>query len=159
MSNKWKWNSSNSNLFKYKVLYDYNFKSKKDNSGNFIQSLQNIRNEYDRKFQEINFNNNEIPSLFKNNIVETFKKFNKQPNEKEIKKLIEESEREYPKLMEYNYKYTHPIPKPVFMGTKILYLDDIYRFFFYKSNNFYSWIKNKYFWIYVSRCFLYCSKI
>ena len=66
----------------YKVLYDYNFKSKKDNSGNFIQALQNIRNEYDRTFQEINFNNNEIPSLFKNNIVETFKKFNKQPNEK-----------------------------------------------------------------------------
>ena len=120
----------------YKVLYDYNFKSKKDNSGNFIQSLQNMRNEYDRTFQEINFNKNEIPSLFKNNIVETFKKFNKQPNEKEIKKLIEESEREYPKLMEYNYKYTHPIPKPVFMGKKILYLDDIYRFFFISPTTF-----------------------
>ena len=58
----------------YKVLFDYNFKSKKDSSGNFIQALQNTRNEYDKSFNFINFNENEIPSFFKNNIEETYRK-------------------------------------------------------------------------------------
>ncbi len=120
----------------YKVLFDYNFKSKKDSSGNFIQALQNIRNEYDKTFKEINFDSKKIPTLFKNNIEETYRKFLKHQNSNDINEFIEQCNKEYPVLMEYNYKYTHPIPKPVFMGPKILYLDDLYRFFFISPTTF-----------------------
>ena len=120
----------------YKVLFDYNFKSKKDSSGNFIQALQNIRNEYDKTFKEINFDSKKIPTLFKNNIEETYRKFLKHQNSNDINEFIEQCNKEYPVLMEYNYKYTHPIPKPVFMGPKILFLDDIYRFFFISPTTF-----------------------
>ena len=68
----------------YKVLFDYNFKSKKDSSGNFIQALQNIRNEYDKTFKEINFDSKKIPTLFKNNIEETYRKFLKHQNSNDI---------------------------------------------------------------------------
>ena len=120
----------------YKVLFDYNFKSKKDSSGNFIQALQNIRNEYDKTFTEINFDSKKIPTLFKNNIEETYRQFLKHQNSNDITNFIEQCNKEYPVLMEYNYKYTHPIPKPVFMGPKILFLDDIYRFFFISPTTF-----------------------
>ncbi len=120
----------------YKVLFDYNFKSKKDSSGNFIQALQNIRNEYDKTFKEINFDSKKIPTLFKTNIEETYRKFLKHQNSNDKKEFIEQCNKEYPVLMEYNYKYTHPIPKPVFMGPKILYLDDLYRFFFISPTTF-----------------------
>ena len=88
----------------YKVLFDYNFKSKKDSSGNFIQALQNIRNEYDKSFKEINFDSKKIPTLFKNNIEETYRKFLKHQNPNDKKEFIEQCNKEYPVLMEYNYK-------------------------------------------------------
>ena len=52
---------------------------------NFIQALQDIRNEYDKTFTEINFDSKKIPTLFKNNIEETYRQFLKHQNSNQAK--------------------------------------------------------------------------
>ena len=120
----------------FNTLFNPKIKSKHKNFPyNFILYCQHIRNEYDCIFNNEKFNENQIPNFYKN-YFNSYKNYKNLNNLNSIKNLINECLNEYPKNLSYTYKYKHPIPKPVFMGPKLLECEDIYNFFFISPKMF-----------------------
>ena len=120
----------------FNTLFNPKIKSKHKNfQNNFILYCQHIRNEYDCIFDNEKFNENQIPNFYKN-YYNSYKNYKNLNNINSIKNLINECLNDYPKILSYTYKYKHPIPKPVFMGPKLLECEDIYNFFFISPKMF-----------------------
>ena len=117
----------------YKVLYDPQFicLASPENKVNFILYLQRIRNDYDNIYTQTNFSPETIPSFFSDTIEHNYELFSKgqQLNQKEIQLILSDIKK-FPNKQEFNYNYYHPIPNPVFMGPKLLKIDDSYSIFF-----------------------------
>ena len=126
----------------FNTLFNPKIKSKHQNFPyNFILYCQHIRNEYDCIFSNEKFNENQIPNFYKN-YYNSYKNYKNLNNLNSIKNLINECLNDYPKNLSYTYKYKHPIPKPVFMGPKLLECEDIYNFFFISPKMFIVEIKS-----------------
>lgn len=117
----------------YKVLYDPQFicLASPENKVNFILYLQRIRNDYDNIYTQTNLSPETIPSFFSETIEHNYELYSKaqQLNQKEIQSIISDMKK-FPNKQEFNYNYYHPIPNPVFMGPKLLKIDDSYTIFF-----------------------------
>ena len=117
----------------YKVLYDPQFicLASPENKVNFILYLQRIRNDYDNIYTQTNFSPETIPSFYSDSIEHNYELFSKaqQLNQKEIQLILSDIKK-FPNKQEFNYNYYHPIPNPVFMGPKLLKIDDSYSIFF-----------------------------
>ena len=112
----------------YHSLYDQETKCQlSNNTLTFNNHLFTSNKDYDIKFDKQTLDNGSAPNFFKMDIPEAIKNYIESSNS--IKDKIDDLN-SYPKIFEFNYNYQHPIPKPVFMGPKLLENTDNYKIVF-----------------------------
>ena len=112
----------------YHTLYDQETNCQSSNGKqSFQRHLFSNNKDYDIKFDKKTLDNNSAPNFFKMKIEESFKNFIESNNS--IKDKIDDLDN-YPKIFEFQYNYQHPIPKPVFMGPKLLQNTDSHKIIF-----------------------------
>lgn len=130
--------------FIFKIIYDPNFRAllSQSNHLNFILYLQSLRNDYDNKFSLIDYNSELIPKFYSDSLENNFQKFFSGLAPENVPNIINELT-QYPLKTSFNYNYYHPIPNPVFLGPKILHLDDTYNIIFVSPTCFIVEIKSQ----------------
>jgi len=112
----------------YHNLYDQETNCQSSNGKQSFQKyLFSSNKDYDIKFEKKTLDNNSAPNFFKMKIEESFKNYIEAKNS--IKDKIDDLD-SYPKVFEFQYNYQHPIPKPVFMGPKLLQNTDTHKIIF-----------------------------
>ena len=112
----------------YHNLYDQETNCQSSNGKQSFQKyLFSSNKDYDIKFEKKTLDNNSAPNFFKMKIEESFKNYIEAKNS--IKDKIDDLNN-YPKVFEFQYNYQHPIPKPVFMGPKLLQNTDTHKIIF-----------------------------
>jgi len=112
----------------YHTLYDQETNCQSSNGKqSFQRYLFSNNKDYDIKFEKKTLDNNSAPNFFKMKIEESFKNYIESKNS--IKDKIDDLNN-YPKVFEFQYNYQHPIPKPVFMGPKLLQNTDTHKIIF-----------------------------
>lgn len=112
----------------YHSLYDQETKCQSSNGTLCLtRHAFSINKDYDIKFDQKSLDNNSAPAFFKMTIEESVKNYMESNNS--IKDKIDDLNN-YPKIFDFQYNYQHPIPKPVFMGPKLLTNIDLYRIIF-----------------------------
>ena len=112
----------------YHTLYDQETNCQSSNGKlSFQRHLFSSNKDYDIQFDKKTLDNNSVPNFFKMKIEESFKNFIESNNS--IKDKIDDLDN-YPKIFEFQYNYQHPIPKPVFMGPKLLQNTDSHKIIF-----------------------------
>lgn len=92
----------------------------------FTDYMLEKQNDYDINFTKPDIESSSLPSFFKKSLPDSALFFNNiNSNKKDLEELGE-----YPKVMNFKYVYKHPIPKPVFMGPKLLDTDNRYKIAF-----------------------------
>lgn len=114
----------------FRALYDPDTKCQLSKGKlNLRAYLQEKNKDYDIVFTKEDYDINEIPNLYKMPINEATNFFNGKINEEKIKENLEDYD-SYPKIAKYRYVYQHPMPNPVFMGPKLLKVDDFMKIIF-----------------------------
>ena len=128
----------------FKIIYDPNFRTllSQNNHLNFILYLQSLRKDYDNKFTPIDYNSELIPTFYSDNLENNFRKFFSGLEPENAPNMIQELT-QYPLKATFNYNYYHPIPNPVFLGPKLLHLDDTYNLIFVSPTCFIVEIKSQ----------------
>ena len=112
----------------YHTLYDQETNCQSSNGKqSFQRHIFSGNKDYDINFDKKTLDNNSAPNFFKMKIEESFKNFIESNNS--IKDKIDDLDN-YPKIFEFQYNYQHPIPKPVFMGPKLLQNTDTHKIIF-----------------------------
>lgn len=112
----------------YHTLYDQETNCQSSNGKqSFQRHLFTSNKDYDIIFDKKTLDNNSAPNFFKMKIEESLKNFIESNNS--IKDKIDDLDN-YPKIFEFQYNYQHPIPKPVFMGPKLLQNTDSHKIIF-----------------------------
>lgn len=112
----------------YHTLYDQETNCQSSNGKqSFQRHIFSGNKDYDIKFDKKTLDNNSAPNFFKMKIEESCKNFIESNNS--IKDKIDDLDN-YPKIFEFQYNYQHPIPKPVFMGPKLLQNTDTHKIIF-----------------------------
>lgn len=112
----------------YHTLYDQETNCQSSNGKqSFQRHLFTSNKDYDIIFDKKTLDNNSAPNFFKMKIEESLKNFIESNNS--IKEKIDDLDN-YPKIFEFQYNYQHPIPKPVFMGPKLLQNTDSHKIIF-----------------------------
>ena len=112
----------------YHTLYDQETNCQSSNGKqSFQRHLFTSNKDYDINFDKKTLDNNLAPNFFKMKIEESLKNFIESNNS--IKDKIDDLDN-YPKIFEFQYNYQHPIPKPVFMGPKLLQNTDSHKIIF-----------------------------
>ena len=112
----------------YHTLYDQETNCQSSNGKqSFQRHIFSSNKDYDIKFDKKTLDNNSAPNFFKMKIEESCKNFIESNNS--IKDKIDDLDN-YPKIFEFQYNYQHPIPKPVFMGPKLLQNTDSHKIIF-----------------------------
>jgi len=112
----------------YHSLYDQETNCQSSNGKqSFQRHLFTSNKDYDIIFDKKTLDNNSAPNFFKMKIEESLKNFIESNNS--IKDKIDDLDN-YPKIFEFQYNYQHPIPKPVFMGPKLLQNTDSHKIIF-----------------------------
>ena len=112
----------------YHSLYDQETPCQSSNGKLILaRHIFSLHKDYDIKFDKKSLDNNSTPQFFKMSIEESVKNFIESNNS--IKDKIDDLNN-YPKIFDFQYKYQHPIPKPVFMGPKLLSNTDTFKIVF-----------------------------
>lgn len=112
----------------YHTLYDQETKCQSSNGKlSFNKHIFDLHKDYDIKFDKQTLDNNSAPKFFKMQISDSVKNYIE--SNESIKDNIDDLNN-YPKIFEFKYNYQHPIPKPVFMGPKLLENTDYYKIIF-----------------------------
>ena len=112
----------------YHSLYDQETNCQSSNGKlSFTQHIFSTNKDYDINFDKNTLDNSAAPNFFKMSIEESVKNYMESNNS--IKDKIDDLNN-YPKIFEFQYKYQHPIPKPVFMGPKLLSNTDTFKIVF-----------------------------
>ena len=113
----------------YHSLYDQETPCQTSN-GKLILSRHvfSLHKDYDIKYDKKTLDNSSAPKFFKMTIEESVKNFIESNNS--IQDNVDDYTSNYPKIFEFQYNYQHPIPKPVFMGPKLLVNTDSYKIVF-----------------------------
>ena len=112
----------------YHTLYDQETNCQSSNGKqSFQRHLFTSNKDYDIIFDKKTLDNNSAPNFFKMKIEESLKNFIESNNS--IKDKMDDLDN-YPKIFEFQYNYQHPIPKPVFMGPKLLQNTDSHKIIF-----------------------------
>ena len=112
----------------YHSLYDQETNCQSsDGKLSFTRHIFSINKDYDIKFDKNTLDNNSAPNFFKMSIEESVKNIIESNNS--IKDKTDDLN-SYPKIFEFQYNYQHPIPKPVFMGPKLLENTDYFKIAF-----------------------------
>ena len=112
----------------YHALYDQETPCQ-ESKGKLIFSrhIFSLHKDYDIKYDKKTLDNTSLPKFFKMSIEESVKNYI-QANHS-IQDKIDDNNN-YPKIFEFQYNYQHPVPKPVFMGPKLLVNTDSYKIIF-----------------------------
>ena len=112
----------------YHALYDQETPCQ-ESGGKLIFSrhIFSLHKDYDIKFDKKTLDNTSLPTFFKMSIEESVKSYINANNS--IQDKIDDNNN-YPKIFEFQYNYQHPVPKPVFMGPKLLINTDSYKIIF-----------------------------
>ena len=112
----------------YHSLYDQETKCQTSNGKlNLMRHGFEKNKDYDIDFDKKTLDNNSAPNFFKMTIGESVKNYIEGNNS--INDKIDDLNN-YPKIFEFKYHYQHPIPKPVFMGPKLLENTDNHKIIF-----------------------------
>ena len=113
----------------YHTLYDQETPCQSSNGKlTFNRHIFSLHKDYDIKFDKKTLDNSSLPNFFKMTIEESVKNYIDSNNS--IQDKIDDLNSNYPKIFEFQYNYQHPIPKPVFMGPKLLLNTDSYKIIF-----------------------------
>ena len=113
----------------YHSLYDQETPCQSSNGKLILaRHIFSLHKDYDIKFDKKSLDNNSTPQFFKMSIEESVKNFIESNNS--IKDKIDDYITDYPKIFEFQYNYQHPVPKPVFMGPKLLSNTDRHKIIF-----------------------------
>ena len=93
----------------------------------FAKHIFSLHKDYDIKFDKKTLDNSSLPKFFKMSIEDSIKNYIEANNSMQDK--IDDNNN-YPKIFEFQYNYQHPVPKPVFMGPKLLINTDSYKIIF-----------------------------
>ena len=112
----------------YHALYDQETPCQESNGKLiFSRHIFSLHKDYDIKYDKKTIDNTSLPKFFKMSIEESVKNYIHSNNS--IQDKIDDNNN-YPKIFEFQYNYQHPIPKPVFMGPKLLSNSDAYKIIF-----------------------------
>jgi hypothetical protein len=112
----------------YHSLYDQETKCQlSNNTLSFNRHIFESQKDYDIKFDKQTLDNSSAPKFFKMEISEAVKNYIESSNS--IKDNLDDLNN-YPIIFEFNYNYQHPVPKPVFMGPKLLENTDHHKIIF-----------------------------